>query len=71
MAITGHWIQRVKIETPSGTQIDLVYRSDLIGFVRVPGRHTGEHLAQSFDFVLTRLGIRDRVSCSIVLSFPF
>lgn len=52
MAISAHWVQSVKVNTPSGTQVDYIYRSDLIGFIRIPGQHTGPKLADAFHFAL-------------------
>ena len=37
-------------------------RADLIGFQRVPGKHTGEHLASAFYYIIKRLGIQDKVN---------
>jgi hypothetical protein len=54
MAITAHWIEAL----PTG---QLRLRSDLIGFHQIPGRHTGEHLAQCFKFLTDRLNITDKV----------
>jgi hypothetical protein len=49
-------------ETTSGTRTRLRLRSNLIGFREVPGRHTGQHLATAFLYVLERIGITNRVS---------
>ncbi len=62
MAIMAHWIQPQLVNTPHGPQKHLVYCADLIGFHRLPGRHTGEHLAQAFIYALDRLGIASKVS---------
>lgn len=61
MAVTAHWIQTTKTETPSGTRDILTLRADLIGFQRVPGRHDGEHLAEAFLYVTGRLDITSKV----------
>jgi hypothetical protein len=58
MAVTAHWIQATTTNT--GTQ-ELKLRSDLIGFHKIPGRHTGEHLAHCFLYVLDRIKIADKV----------
>jgi hypothetical protein len=63
MAITGHWIETQIIETPSGPQYSLHLRADLIGFIRVPGHHDGQHLAHAFLHVLDRIRITSKVSC--------
>lgn len=61
MAITGHWIAVKVIQTPSGPQYSLHLRSALIGFIRVPGHHDGEHLAQAFLHVIDRIRISGKV----------
>ena len=63
IAITAHWIESVPTQTSNGTQHNLRLRADLIGFHRVPGRHTGQHLAQVFVHVLERVAILKNVSC--------
>ena len=59
MAVTVHWIQVVAEE---GSVKKLQLRTDLIGFHKLPGRHTGEHLAQCFLFITDRLGITSKAS---------
>lgn len=66
MAATAHWIKAVPKITPDGTDFTLELQADLIGFHRVPGSHTGEHLAQAFIHVLDRLSIADKVSSAIM-----
>lgn len=61
MAVTAHWIETTPIQTPRGQQYMLKLRADLIGFQRVPGNHTGEHLAHAFLHVLDRIGIASKV----------
>jgi len=61
MAVTAHWIETTTVQTPQGPQHILKLRSDLIGFQRCPGRHTGEHLAQAFLHVLERIKITSKV----------
>ena len=61
MAVTAHWIETTTVQTPQGPQHILKLRSDLIGFQRCPGRHTGEHLAQAFLHVLKRIKITSKV----------
>ena len=58
MAVTAHWLQLVIEETPTGPKLSFQLRADLIGFHRVPTRHTGPHLATAF------LHLTDRVSAS-------
>jgi len=62
MGVTAHWIQAVEEKTPSGFQKKLQLRSDLVGFHKLPGRHTGEHLAHCFLFITDRLNITGKVS---------
>lgn len=62
MAVTAHWIQAVPKETSEGQDFILELRADLVGFHRVPGHHTGEHLAQAFMHILERLSISHKVS---------
>lgn len=61
MAVTAHWIHATVISTPQGKEYKLKLRSDLIGFHHVPGRHTGEHLAQAFLYITDRLNITKKV----------
>jgi hypothetical protein len=64
MAVTGHWLQATLIDTPAGPQYTLTLRTDLIGFLRVPGHHDGEHLATAFLYIIDRIGIASKV-CSL------
>ena len=61
MAVTSHWIETETIQTARGVQYHLKLRAELIGFHRVPGSHTGEHLAQALLYILDRLGITSKV----------
>jgi len=61
MAVTAHWIETIPVQTPQGLQHTLKLRADLIGFQRVPGHHTSEHLAFAFMHVLERLEILPKV----------
>ena len=67
MAVTAHWIEAIPRETPDGRKYKLRMRTDLIGFYRVPGRHSGEHLANAFIFITDRLNITSKV-CILVLN---
>jgi|BogFormECP03_OM3_1039632.scaffolds.fasta_scaffold00333_3 hypothetical protein len=67
MAVTAHWIEAVEEKTPSGSKKKLQLRADLIGFHKLPGRHTGEHLAHCFLFITDRLKITSKVSTRIFL----
>lgn len=62
MAVTAHWIEAKETQTPDGPQYVLKLRAELIGFHQVPGRHTGEHLAHAFLYILDRLSITSKVS---------
>jgi hypothetical protein len=68
MAITAHWIQPIVTETVTGPYQQLRLRADLIAFHGVPGRHTGEHLAQCFLYVTDRIRITEKVSKTL---FPY
>jgi hypothetical protein len=70
MAVTAHWIE-AKTSTRSTTQQpQLALRADLIGFIHVPGRHTGEHLAHALLRVLDRIHITEKVMCTFYIHFP-
>ena len=60
MAVTAHWIEPVFEETPTGQKCTLRLRANLVGFIRVPGRHTGEHLAHAFLYITDRLHITEK-----------
>jgi len=62
MAITAHWIESVEEKTHTGTEKKLQLRSDLVGFHKLPGCHTGEHLAHCFLFITDQLKITAKVS---------
>jgi hypothetical protein len=61
MAVTAHWIESKVQQTTQGPQHILKLRADLIGFIRVPGRHDGDHLAQAFIHVAKRMCILHKV----------
>lgn len=50
MAVTVHWLQKASLQQPK-----LSLCSDLIGFVHIPGSHTGERLAKVFVHILDRI----------------
>jgi hypothetical protein len=64
MAVTCHWLQATLIDTPAGPQYTLTLQTDLIGFLRVPGHHDGEHLTTAFLYIIDRIGIASKV-CSL------
>ena len=61
MAITAHWIQDVKSGDMNGEQSMLHLRADLVGFIHLPGHHTGEHMAQALLHSTDRLNITKKV----------
>lgn len=61
MAVTAHWMEGIEQQSNSGIHYSLRLRSNLIGFLRLPGRHTGNHLAAAFLFILERLNIVEKV----------
>lgn len=61
MAITAHWIEAKSLKQNPTQQPTLVLRADLIGFIHVPGRHTGEHLAHALLYALDRIHITEKV----------
>jgi hypothetical protein len=68
MAVTAHWIQAIEQKTPTGgVDKKLHLRADLIGFHKLPGRHSGEHLAYCFLFITDRIQVTSKVSEIIVL----
>jgi len=61
MAVTAHWLELVQLKNG---QKELTLRADLIGFVHVPGGHSGERLAQVFYFIVKRIGLVKKVISS-------
>lgn len=66
MGVTAHWIEGVEVKTMTGPQKKLELRSDLVGFLNIPGRHTGQHLAECFMFILDRMKITEKVSFTFI-----
>jgi hypothetical protein len=62
MAVTAHWIDVVEEKTAAGPRKKLRLRADLIGFHKLPGRHTGDHLARCFLFITDRIKVTSKVS---------
>jgi hypothetical protein len=74
MAVTTHWLEAKLIDTPLGPQYKLTLRTDLIGFLRVPGHHDGEHLATAFLYIIDRIGIASKVcstACHLHFAYAF
>jgi hypothetical protein len=67
MAVTAHWIQAIEQETPAGVNKKLHLRADLIGFHKLPGQHSGEHLAHCFLFITDHIQVTSKVSEIIFL----
>ena len=66
MAVTAHWLQQVSLQSER-LQSKIHLRSDLIGFVHVPGSHTGERLAKVFLYIIDRLDISKKVSPNLLI----
>jgi hypothetical protein len=66
MGVTAHWTEGVEVRTMTGPQKKLELRSDLVGFLNIPGRHTGKHLAECFMFILDRMNITEKVSFAFI-----
>ncbi len=60
MAVTAHWLEL------KGGQRKLTLRADLIGFMHIPGSHTGERLGQVFDFIIGRMRLAKKVNLSLL-----
>jgi hypothetical protein len=54
MAITAHWLEQASLQMSGRLQQKINLRTDLIGFMHIPGSHTGERLAEVFLWVLKR-----------------
>ena len=61
MAVTAHWIEGEAVTTSTPDFVKLCLRSELVGFVNVPSRHTGEHLAEAYLSVVDHLRIAYKV----------
>jgi hypothetical protein len=58
IAVTAHWLELVHLQ---GGQKKITIRADLIGFIHVPGQHSGEKLAKIFHFIISRVGLIKKV----------
>jgi hypothetical protein len=58
MAVTTHWLEK--------QQQKIKLRVDLIGFVYIPGSHSGERLAEIFLFIVDRLNLAKKVKYIII-----
>jgi len=61
MGVTAHWIEAQPQAQKNAQRPQLALRADLVGFVHIPGRHTGGHLAHAFLHVLDRINITEKV----------
>jgi hypothetical protein len=61
MAVTAHWVEKVPVKSSRGGPPRLKLQVDLIGFIRVPGRHSGSHLSIAFIHVLDRIHVTHKV----------
>jgi hypothetical protein len=57
MAVTAHWLQNISLQQSGTLQSKLTLRSDLIGFVHIPGSHNGERLSKVFLYILDRINL--------------
>jgi hypothetical protein len=67
MAVTAHWMERQPLQVSQTLQHRISLRADLIGFIHVPGSHTGDHLAEMFLHILNRLQIANKVSFILII----
>ena len=69
MAVTAHWIQAIEEMTPTGVAKKLQLRANLIGFHKIPGWHSSNHLAHCFLFVTDHIKITSKVSENKISSY--
>jgi hypothetical protein len=58
MAVTAHWLELTVLQDG---QRKVNLRTDLIGFMHVPGSHSGDRLADVFYFIINRVGLAKKV----------
>jgi hypothetical protein len=58
MAVTAHWLENFQTH---GGEKKLTLRATLVGFLHLPGTHTGEKLAKAFLFIIKRTGLVKKV----------
>ncbi|KAJ3557704.1 hypothetical protein NP233_g11674 [Leucocoprinus birnbaumii] len=61
IGVTAHRIEVQEINTAAGIRYLLSMRNFVIGFHCVPGRHTGDHLAQALQFIIDRINLTPRM----------
>ena len=69
MAVTAHWMECQPLQVSQTLQYRISLRADLIGFIHMPGSHTGAHLAEMFLCILNRLQIANKVSFILILLY--
>jgi len=69
MAVIAHWMERQPLQVSQTLQHRISLRADLIGFIHVPGSHTGAHLAEMFLCILNRLQIANKVSFIFIILY--
>jgi len=67
MAVTAHWLEKTSLLMSGRLQQQVNLHTDLIGFVHIPGTHTGERLAEVFHLVLKCLKITQKVKSQLFL----
>jgi hypothetical protein len=66
MAVTAHWIEHQALQVSQTLQHKIILRADLLGFIHVPGSHTGSALAETFLFIINCLQI-SKVSFNFII----
>jgi hypothetical protein len=69
MAVTAHWIKGDVQHTTNGLY-NLTLQADLVGFIHLPGNHTGEHIAYAFVHVLERIKVTTKVRLCNQCAYP-
>jgi hypothetical protein len=57
MAVTAHWLEFVEAHS----ETKLILRASLVGFLHLPGTHTGERLAEALYFIIKCTGLVNKV----------
>jgi hypothetical protein len=66
MAVTAHWLELAQTQ---GGQKKLTFRAGLVGFLHIPGSHTGQRLAEAFLFIINRIGLAKKVMSTLSFSY--
>jgi hypothetical protein len=59
MAVMAHWLELV--------QKKVTLKANLIGFLHIPGNHTGERLAKVLHFIIDRVGLDKKVMSFFII----